>query len=53
MPWINDKYDYDTFDIQHANQKLEDYNKDLLDYDYYWYKNKRKIPKIKVLNLKI
>lgn len=49
MPWKNDKYDYDTFDIQHANQKLEDYNKDVLDYDYYLYKNKYDKTKFKLI----
>lgn len=39
MPWINDKYDYDSFDIQHTNQKLEDYNNDLLNYDYNFLKS--------------
>lgn len=49
MPWINDKYDYDTFDIQHANQKLNNYDKDLLDYDYYLYKNKYDKTKFKLI----
>ncbi|WP_342276760.1 hypothetical protein [Spiroplasma endosymbiont of Nebria brevicollis] len=38
MTLINNEYDYDSLDIKYTNLKIKEYEQDLLNYDYNYFK---------------